>query len=216
MLDLKPTTDDQQRLKTNVLPGEIAKFIQKQSYRQPLLVNAMYDAEQRMKEIMDAPQLSAVEKSKLYSDQLNRFLTFKNKMAHSSPGIPETSAQSIPQAPAEMPQPNESVETAPPVPATPKPNFLTPPSTEEERPKLKRNFFHNWVDSADWRPQDLAMMTPEAREDYERFLLSDRPKYISMKSEQVAKLSPEDRQEYENSLKITKTPRRYALRSRPY
>jgi hypothetical protein len=122
-------------------------------------------------------------------------------MAHSSPGIPETSAQSIPQAPAEMPQPNESVETAPPVPATSKPNFLTPPPTEEERPKLKRNFFHNWVDLlADWRPQALAMMTPEAREDYERFLLSDRPKYIPMKPEKVAKLSPEDRQEYENSL----------------
>jgi hypothetical protein len=87
MLDLKPTTDDQQRLKTNVLPGEIAKFIQKQSYRQPPLANAMIDAEQRMKEIMDAPQLTTVEKSKLYSDQLNRFLTFKNKMAYSSPGI---------------------------------------------------------------------------------------------------------------------------------
>ena len=40
MLDLKPTTDDQQRLKTNILPGEIAKFIQKQSYRQPPLVKA--------------------------------------------------------------------------------------------------------------------------------------------------------------------------------
>ena len=53
MLDLKPTTDDQQRL-----PGEIAKFLQKQSYRQPPLVNAMYDAEQRMKEIMEAQQLS--------------------------------------------------------------------------------------------------------------------------------------------------------------
>jgi hypothetical protein len=102
------------------------------------------------------------------------------------------------------------------VPATSKPNFLTPPPTEEERPKLKRNFFHNWVDSADWRPQDLAMMTPEAREDYERFLFNDRPKYIPMEPEQVAKLSPEDRQEYENSLKITKTPRRYARRSRPY
>jgi hypothetical protein len=49
MLDLKPTTDDQDRLKTNVLPGEIAKFIQKPSYRQPPLVNVMYDAEQRMK-----------------------------------------------------------------------------------------------------------------------------------------------------------------------
>jgi hypothetical protein len=89
----------------------------------------MYDAEQRMKEIMEAPQLSAVEKSKLYSDQLNRFLTFKNKMAHSSPGIPETSAQSIPQAPAEIPPqvPPMPVpaEIAPPVPATPKPNFLS-------------------------------------------------------------------------------------------
>jgi hypothetical protein len=217
MLDLKPTTDDQYRLKANVLPGEIANpFIQKQSYRQPPLVNVMYDAEQRMKEIMDVPQLSAVEKRKIYSDQLNRFLTLKNKMVHSSPGIPETSAQSIPQAPAEMPQPNESVEIAPPVPATPKTNFPTPPPTEEERPKLKRNFFHNWVDSADWRLQDLAMLTPEAREDYERFLLSDRPKYIPMKAEQVAKLSPEDRQEYDNSLKITKTPRRYTFRSRPY
>jgi hypothetical protein len=67
MLDLKPTTDDQQRLKTNVLPGEIAKFIQKQSYRQPPLLNAMYDAEQRMKEIMDTSQLTTLEKSKLYS-----------------------------------------------------------------------------------------------------------------------------------------------------
>jgi hypothetical protein len=213
MLDLKPTTSDQDRLKTNILPGEIAKFIQKQSYRQPPLLNAMYDVEQRMKEIMEAPQLSAVEKSKLYSDQLNRFLTFKNTMAHSSPAIP---ARSIPQAPAEMPQPNESVEITPPAPATPKPDFLTPPPTEEERPKLKRNFFHNWVDPADWTERDLARMTPEAREDYERFILSDRPKYIPMKPEKLAKLSPEDRQEYENSLKITKTPRRYALRSRPH
>ena len=120
----------------------------------------MYDAQQRMKEIMEAPQLSAVEKSKLYSDQLNRFLVFKNKIAHSSPGIP---AQSIPLVPAELPQPNESVEITPPVPATPKPNFLTPPPTEEERPKLKRNFFHNWVDPADWTERDLARMTPEAR-----------------------------------------------------
>jgi hypothetical protein len=32
MLDLKPTTDDQQRLKTNELPGEIATFVHYQSY----------------------------------------------------------------------------------------------------------------------------------------------------------------------------------------
>ena len=59
-------------------------------------------------------------------------------------------------------------------------------------------------------------MNLEAREEYERFLVRDRPKYIPMKPEQVAKLPPEERQEYENSLKITKTPKRYALGSRPY
>jgi hypothetical protein len=51
MLDLNPTTDDQPRLKTNILPGEIEKFIQKQSYRQSY----------RMQEIMDALQLSVVK-----------------------------------------------------------------------------------------------------------------------------------------------------------
>ena len=85
---------------------------------------------------MDAPQLSAVEKSELYSDQLNRFLTFKNKM-----DIPaQAPVQTTPLVPAEIP---------PQVPVTPKLNFLTPPPTEEEQPKLKRNFFHNWVDSTD-------------------------------------------------------------------
>jgi hypothetical protein len=60
--------------------------------------------------------------------------------------------------PAEIPSP---------VPATPKRNFLKPPSTEGERPKLKRNFFHNWVDSADWKESDLVMMKPMERERYE-------------------------------------------------
>jgi hypothetical protein len=54
------------------------------------------------------------------------------------------------------------------------------------------------------------------RYDHERFLLNERPKYIPMKHEDVSRLSHEDRQEYENSLNITKTPKRYALRSRPY
>jgi hypothetical protein len=59
-------------------------------------------------------------------------------------------------------------------------------------------------------------VTPEQREGYEQMLLRERPKYIPMKHEDVARLSPEDRQEYENSLKIIKTPKSYALRSRPY
>jgi hypothetical protein len=179
----------------------------------------MYDAEQRMQEIMDAPQLSAVEKSKLYSDQLNRFLTFKNKINVSAQApVQRTPLVSSTPVSAEIP-PQVSptpvpAEILPQVPATPKPNFLTPPPTEKERQKLKHNVFHNWVDSTDWRPQDLAMMTPEQREGYEQRLLRERPKYIPMKHEDVARLSPEDRQEYENSLKIT--PKRYALRNRPY
>ena len=133
MLDLKQTTDDQKRLKTNVLPGEIIKFIQKQSYRQPSLVNTMYDVEQRMKEIMEAPQLSVVEKSKLYSDQLNRFLTFKNKM--------DVPAQTPVQRTSLVSPTPLSAEIPPQVPPTPVPNFITPPPTEGERPKLKHNFF---------------------------------------------------------------------------
>jgi hypothetical protein len=135
----------------------------------------------------------------------------------------ESPVQTTPQVPNEFSEipphvcaTHVSAEITPPVPASPKPNFLTPPPTEEERPKLKHNFFHNWVDSTDWRPQNLAMMTPEQRECYEQRLLRERPKYIPMKPEKIAKLSPEDRQEYENSLKITKTPKCYALRSKPY
>ena len=60
------------------------------------------------------------------------------------------------------------------------------------------------------------MRTPEQRESYERRLLCERPEYIPMKPEELAKLSSEERQEYENSLKVTKTPKRYALRSKPY
>jgi hypothetical protein len=119
--------------------NKVLNLLAKEHYKQPQNERNREKEmhEQRMKEIMEAPQLSAVEKRKLYSDQLNRFLVFKNKMAHSSPEIP---AQSIAQAAAAMPQPNKSVEIPSPVPATPKLNFLTPPPTEEERPKLKRNF----------------------------------------------------------------------------
>jgi hypothetical protein len=125
----------------------------------------MYDAEQRMKEIMDAQQLSAVEKSKLYSDQLNRFLTFKIKMDVLAQAPVQITSLVSPtpvsaEIPPQVPPTPVPAEIPSPVPATPKPNFRTPPPTEGERPKLERNFFHNWVDSADWKESDLAMMKP--------------------------------------------------------
>ena len=49
MLELKPVTDYQRTLKTNVLPGEndvlqsnLIKYIQKQSYRQPPILNVVH------------------------------------------------------------------------------------------------------------------------------------------------------------------------------
>ena len=119
-----------------------------------------------MQEIMEAPQLSSWEKSKLYSDQLNRLLMFKNHMNQKSM---ETLVQRAPSVLLNVPEPSSPINpepaeiNAPTVPATSKPHFLTPPATEQERPKLKPNFFQDWVDSSDWRPKDLAMMTPEQR-----------------------------------------------------
>jgi hypothetical protein len=88
----------------------------------------MYDAEERMKEIMEAPQLSVVEKIKLYSDQLNRFLIVKNKMdvpaqapvQRTSLGSPTPLSAEIP--PQVPPTPVPAVIPSP-VPATPKPNL---------------------------------------------------------------------------------------------
>ena len=76
-----------QRLKTNILPGEtsaLEQYVRKKSYQHSPNLNAMYNTEKRMQEIMEAPQLSPWEKSKLYSDQLNRLLTFKNQMNQKS------------------------------------------------------------------------------------------------------------------------------------
>ena len=148
------------------MPGEVSKCLQKQSYLQPPVLNAMYDAEKQMQEIMEAPQITAAEKSKLYSDQLNRFFTFKNKM--------ENHHLPVKTSPPSEPVPSTSdkrEEITPRRPVSPKPNFLTPPATEEERPKLQGNFFHNWLDSSDWRPKDIAMITPEQRDGYEKRLL---------------------------------------------
>ena len=170
---------------------------------------------------MDASQLSVADKSKLYSDKLNRFLTFKNKInVPAQAPVQRTPLVSSTPVSAEIPPQMSYTPVLAgillQVPATPKPNFLTPPPAEKEPTKLVHNFSHNWVDSTDWRPQDLVMMTPEQRECYEERLLRERPKYIPIKHADDARLSPEDRQEYENSLKITKTSKRYALRSRRY
>ena len=66
MLDLKLTTDDEQRLKNNILPGEtsaLEQYVRKKSYQHSPNLNAMFNTEKRMQEIMEAPQLSSWEKN---------------------------------------------------------------------------------------------------------------------------------------------------------
>ena len=87
MLDLKPTTHDHHRLKTNVLPGErdglqqqLSGYMRKKSYRQPPTLNAMYNTEQEMENILRAPSMTPDKRSTLYSNEYHRFETFGYKV----------------------------------------------------------------------------------------------------------------------------------------
>ena len=87
MLDLKPTTHDHHRLKTNVLPRErdglqqqLSGYMRKQSYRQPPILNAMYNTEQEMENILNAPSMTPDEIRTLYSNEYHRFQKFKNQL----------------------------------------------------------------------------------------------------------------------------------------
>ena len=86
-LDLKPTTHDHHRLKTNVLPGErdglqqqLSGYMRCQSYRQPPILNALYNTEQEMENILNAPSMTPDEKSTLYFNEYHRFQTFKHQL----------------------------------------------------------------------------------------------------------------------------------------
>ena len=109
------------------------------------------------------------EKQVVYLEQLNRFLTFKSKMEYHHP----LSVKTIPPVPPSKyvpltpTTPNEPAEITPPMPATPKRNFLPPPATEQERPKLKRNFFQ--ADPTYWSERVLVRISAKAREEYEQF-----------------------------------------------
>ena len=55
LLDLKPTTDDKQGLKSNVLSGEntvLKGYFNKKSYTQPPMLNATYNSEEKMQQVM--------------------------------------------------------------------------------------------------------------------------------------------------------------------
>ncbi len=96
----------------------------------------MYDAEKQMQEIMKAPQITAAEKSKLYSDELNSFLTFKGKIEdHHLPFKTTPISASVPSTS------DEHAEKPPPVRATHKPNFLNSSCNSGGTIKAQAYFF---------------------------------------------------------------------------
>ena len=67
MLDLKPTTGDEQRLKNHILPDKtsaLEKYVRKKSCRYSPNLNAMYNTEKQMQEIMG--QITLGEKQALF------------------------------------------------------------------------------------------------------------------------------------------------------
>ena len=201
MIDLKPTTDDQHRLKNetycqtkipmvnktytvifesdrinnnhpspmtnidwnrNVLPEEntygqqnLYRYIQKRSYQQPPILNAMYNSDQQMKQIVQTPFLTLDEKNILYSNELQRFQSFQNQLQNQlhfqnnlqtqfqsfltagTKSLAEAKQDST-REPSDQPMQNlvvasnkQSPLNPPGIPATPKAYFLTPPPTVE-------------------------------------------------------------------------------------
>lgn len=63
-----------------------------------------------------------------------------------------------------MPATPVSAEIPPPVPATPKANFLTQPPTKEKRPFFETFSTIELVDSVDWKESDLATTRVKKRE----------------------------------------------------
>ncbi len=55
---------------------EVGKFLQKQSYNEPPDLNAMYDAEKRMQEFMEAAQITAAEKKQIVLRSTESFADF--------------------------------------------------------------------------------------------------------------------------------------------
>ena len=104
----------------------------------------MYNTEKQMQQIVEAAQLFSWEKSKIYSDQLNRLLTFKNKMNQKSMKTLVQRALSVLSNVSETPRsitPETTEINAPPVPTTPKPHFLTAPEQKRNDQSLNEISF---------------------------------------------------------------------------
>ena len=109
-VDLKPTTKDGCRLRTNVLPGEerfeqgeeqdnvsqaLLKYLKQQNLMAPPLIPEMQRLQNNMDNVLYRADLGEYDKARQYMQLQNRFLTYKHQL------------NSLPQAATTRTQPEE-------------------------------------------------------------------------------------------------------------
>ncbi|KAL9958150.1 hypothetical protein ACROYT_G035124 [Oculina patagonica] len=139
-IDLKPTTQDSCRLRTNVLPGEerfdngevegsISKELLQYLKQQNLMAAPVIPEMQRLRNNMDGLQsrndLREDENARQYMQLQNRFLTYKHQLN----SIPEATKWAEPQEKKQI----STTENLPTVP-TPSPKLATVPATPVQAP----------------------------------------------------------------------------------
>ncbi|KAL9986096.1 hypothetical protein ACROYT_G000173 [Oculina patagonica] len=139
-IDLKPTTQDSCRLRTNVLPGEerfdngeeegsVSKELLQYLKQQNLMAAPVIPEMQRLRNNMDGllsrNDLGEDEKARQYMQLQNRFLTYKHQLN----SIPEATKWAEPQEKKQI----STTENLPTVP-TPSPELATVPATPVQAP----------------------------------------------------------------------------------
>ena len=136
-VDLKPTTPDRCRLRTNVLPGEerfdkgfeenrisqeLLQYLRQQTLMMPPRISEMQRIQNNMDNLLYRTNLEEDQKAKQYMQLQNKFLNYKNQLKSL---IPEAT---IPTQPKESNQTSTNVQTTGEVP--------TAPNAVQEPPKI--------------------------------------------------------------------------------
>ena len=147
-VDLKPTTPDSCRLRTNVLPGEerfdkgieesnisreLLQYLKQQTQMVPPVIPEMQRIQNNMDNLLYRTNLGDDERARQYMQLQNKFLTYKHQLNSLTP-----EATILPQPQGREHISNEAMvnnlPTVPPITIEPTPGQAPPPETTVEEP----------------------------------------------------------------------------------
>ena len=147
-VDLKPTTQDSCRLRTNVLPGEerfnkgemgdkvsqeLLKYLKQQKLMAPSVIPQMQRLEHNMDNLLYRTDLPDYDKARQYMQLQNKFLTYKHQLN----SIPEAAMLTQERKPNSTSDPTGNVSTVP-VPVQEPP--VTIPAAPVQAPNVEPTF----------------------------------------------------------------------------